>query len=700
MESLLFFKSYQSGTFVRPGGDRTWIHPSGRMSAIIDGVTGCRDAHTAAERCLNFLKDMDENLLSTLPLQEILEKMHSDLLGVDSGLMCVAALIRYENDLVNVAWVGNPRLYSVNEETIESLLGPPQIQPLKVLGMPEGFCIEQQEIQMDSRSTYILCSDGLDHEKLIISIDQIKDARNDAEWLYLGENVSREEDWAFLIFPVERSISYMNPEWPYNPFVGPQEEYTHEKIGLADIATELFKQPDFAGFKIVGNITITRANSTRRPDGVLVCPYGVVLLELKDHNTNLELYAGKYSPMQVDMKNNKFRPEPNPIGKMTDMLPSFGNYKLTDHPMEPLKTELRKIGAIVFTNPRVNVTCISGTGLKSSLPHKAGDVLVVTTKQLPATLRNFTQKLMNNKGPFLDNDTINSICSNLVIQFEHTADTTYSILELGKFVIDSQPILDESTPYYKVFHGRFKDRDKRVIVKQFTLNSMGRDTADQEIERLGREAYALNNLLVRTRGVQHCHGSIKGTDSLYIILEDVDGPKLSEWLDSNPGRTERIHLLNSLALILEELANENIVHRAFYPSNIRVKKSSADPILTNFELCQLADIATLPMLGRRLLDSKFIAAETNTAGATITPASDVYSFAKIACYVLSQDRSLPFSTYMEQADFVRKKGAWENLSNSLGLPLEAVQQLKCMLSNSIEKRPVGKDLVDIVRGWQ
>jgi serine/threonine-protein kinase len=523
-------------------------------------------------------------------------------------------------------------------------------------------------------------------------------ARTDAGWLQVGEDCARESDWAFLVFPVERSLSYLNPEWPYHPFVGPQEEYSHEKHGLAEIAEALFSEPDFLGFRIVGGVTITRPNSTRRPDGVLVSPFGVVLLELKDHNTSVTLHCGKKSSLQVDTGGGNFRVERNPVEKVAEMMPAFGTYQLTPSPLAPLKTQLAKIGAVIFTNPRVRVTCVGAAGAAAGMPYRAGDVLVVSPTQLGPALRAFAEGAMEKKGPFLDRETIDAICANLVVQAEKNAPSAASQIEVGAFLVDAHPVPEESTPYFQLHRGRFRNRDRRVLVKRFPLTTMGKGTAREEIERLGREAHVLS-LLNRVPGVQQCHHSEQGEECLWVVLEDVEGATLSQWLAGSPDRSGRLSLLRDLAVTLEELAGQNIVHRAVNPSNVLVQQRGGAPLLTNFELCRLEDVATLPMAGRRLLDAKFIPEEVNTPGGAVTPAADVYGFGKLACYVLSPDRSLPFGTPMEQANFARQKGAWEKLAAALALPPEGAGQLKRMLSPHPDKRPVGAELVEIVGGW-
>ena len=228
---------------------------------------------------------------------------------------------------------------------------------------------------------------------------------------------------------------------------------------------------------------------------------------------------------------------------------------------------------------------------------------------------------------------------------------------------------------------------------------MAKGNEEEERKRLERELSALQDLR-HVDGLQNYIDKFYEESYFYVILEDIGGITLVDWLQTKPERIQKIAVLKKLSQILLELHRENIIHRAITPQNIIIKEAGAKgeilPYLTNFELCHLEYLPTIAPENRRSIDIKFQAREVNAPGDIVTTSADVYSFGKIVCYILSEDNSIPFDSYIDLNKFLKKKNAWPDYIKKMGLDESRLDNIKRMLSMDPAERPVGEELVDLV----
>ena len=496
-----------------------------------------------------------------------------------------------------------------------------------------------------------------------------------------------------VVFPIEQSFDFVDSRWPYNPFVGPQEDRDHEKRGLARIAAALFAEDDFAGFRIVGGSRFTRANSSRLLDGLLVSPWGVVGLELKDQNGKVVLPLGGQRQTMKVYDENGYREDANPVAKVSEALRSFSEFNLGCD----LEREHRKTGAVVFTHPDIEVVCLGPDGGELIPPLKSGEVIVATPTSLAGELRRYVRSfsVKKCKAP-ISASQIETICRTLVEVAPPARVEIGSSRILGRFQIPDKPDPDESTSYYQVFEGKFQQRDKKVWVKKFDRVHLARGQQSQVEESRLREVEALQVLPAGCAQKYYAH--FLEPDGLYVVLEHVDGPRLDQWLAGEPSRRQRLEMLRQIAGILVLLAEEQIVHRGLTPHCVRIRESDNTPVLVNFELCQMDVVATLPLSGRRLLDIQYVAKEVNVPGTKIDCAADVYSFGKMVCLTLSGE--LPFPTFVDQSMAVKKRGFWERIGRNCGLTARQGLELASMMSPSPDRRPAAQEVLSMLEGWQ
>ena len=611
------------------------------------------------------------------------------------GHQAVIGLAHVSGDTVTCSWIGNPRMFSfLPDGTCVSRIEPIESQPVAVLGQPNTLNPCQISFELEDEEVVVLTTDGINQDVLQLKAKDVLRARTYREWHELGEICRADADWCFVVFPIEQRFSFARSDWPYNPFVEPQEDYEHEKRGLANIASELFRHREFDGFQIVGGITFPNANATRRLDGVLVSPLGIVLLELKDHVGDIRLPLSNRQPMQVS-KDGEYRKESNPVYKVIEVMPTFERFNLG----ADIDLPLRKIGAVVFTHPLAVVNCLLSEGTVQALPVKSGDIFIVTPKQLAGQLKSFVRKIKgkHNRRPL--EGKIERIVSALLAP----SATALPEMSAGRVLtngyrISEQALEIESTGYYQIYRGQNPANELSVWIKEYKLSQVSRGDKSAEADRIGREAWALEKLNVAdVSGIQKSLGSFQEGDSLFVVLNEAPALRLDNWLASQPDRQERLSVLSRLAELLGEIAAQNIVHRAVSPTNVRIN-SRSQPVLINFELCRMETLQTLPMTGRQQLHLEYVARETNIPGTRITPAADIYSLGKLIILVLSGE--LPFSTYHDQPLRERTPGFWQGIAQKCGLPEHTANDLASMLVVNPARRPSASQVAEVLKSWK
>lgn len=675
----------------------TWIHSSGNIAAIVRDLG--KRPQEAIDKCVEFLNKQDTFLPTSDYLASILNQLHNVLQEFGESETEVT-LIYYQPDQLHCAWVGYPRLITIDDfrkgyqTTDFAFLQKGEIK----LGMKGTINPRKKTIPIRLQNVHML-STSLRGDKLKDKTLELElcEAKTNIEWQRIGEKAAyNPSEWAFLVFPVEGQFSYANPSWPYNPFIGPQENLEHEKRGLAAIADALFMDPDFRDFKIIGQLRYsTDYNDSRFLDGMLVCPYGVVLLELKDlwNNITISLTTPQQGLQWETLYGTKAAY--NPIHKLMEIHRQFAqDFNLGVQ----VPTILRKIGAVIFTNPKANATCINPDGTASAIPLRHNEILVVTPQNLALTLKEYVQS----KGVTyrITSSEIQTICTRLEkFQIQQKKQAIPQQL-IGSYLIDLKSDTTLSTDYYQVFHGTIKNRPHRIIAKRYPISPITRGKPVQEIERIGREFMALQDLsLAGVNNVQKCLEKIEIEDSVYIILSEVEGFKLSEWLKKNPSREKRLILLNKLAQTLQAISKTGIVHRSLSPSTIQVLEvdDKPEPYLVHFELCRLEYLATLPEKGRGLFDPNYQPREVQTPGDQVTSKSDIYSLGKITCFVLSG--KLPFYEYKEHERISKQPGFWDNIGKQCGLTPDGGELLQRMMSFSPNNRPSPEEVVKLLASW-
>ncbi|MDF0534932.1 protein kinase [Shewanella sp. A32] len=669
-------------------GDFTWIHQSGRQAVLIDMVSA-GEVRAGLEAIKLWLVEQQSTEVFTVTA--LLAALHTILLEHRAQAAC-AVLTALPHHQYECYSVGNLRFYRVDEQ-VRPINGQSfEVQPSQVLGQVQFPSAQYQRFDATEKGLFLVTSDGLNDSRL-------QQAQLSAEKLKAGNLYQaflpavQEQDWSILMFPMSTTQTFVDSHWPYNPFVGPQEEREHERRALGELATALFAVPQFNGFRIVACPPLLTANRSRLFDGLLVYPFGVMPLELKDHHGHITLNIDSRNGMQVnnDLGCTSFA---NPVHKLREGLRPFADHSL----LKPLDPMLKNAAAVVFTSANAEVECIYNGG-SFALPFtQAGEVMVASTATFTAMLLKHCKARFGKK---LTARLIEADINRLVAQFSEPTSATPvdEYIWIDDYQCGTQPLPAESTDYYQVYPG--KDYDTPIWVKAFKFDHLSSVHRQSEMQMIGREARILNRL-GKTTGVQYCYGKHATDDKLYIFLEAAPQQNLTAWLQSNPTREARLNLLLSVCRILAEIQQIQgpaVIHRAINPNNIRVKADNS-PLLINFELCQFESVATLPITARRTFEQKYQAPEVNQPGQTLTFAADIYSVGLLACLLLAD--VLPFN---ESAKELLAKGRrqqfWGQLCVSLGIEANAnnVEFWQRILHITPEYRPTITQTIEAVKTW-
>ncbi|TPE47181.1 hypothetical protein FJM67_14910 [Maribrevibacterium harenarium] len=422
-------------------GDVVWIHSSGRQALIADIVSGCEVDKgvdlLGSWLCLNEAEDIFSATWLTEQLHLLLQR---------SGVQATIGIItKHANEFV-LNLVGNIRLYRVESAVTKVAEAGFEIQPTSVIGSEYTPIVKTVTVKTSPHVKYILASDGLDSESMC-GLALNADALNSGAMRSKLLPAACDGDWSALIFPMAQSHTFVDEDWPYNPFVGHQEDRIHERRGLSELATALFSDPLFEGFRIVSCPPILGPSSSRLFDGLLVYPFGVIPLELKDHHGEITVEIGTNRRNSLRVKNergeNYFT---SPVVKLRESLRRFGDLPQ----LRGLQTECKNAGLVIFTANHVSVNCgLDGDFIPA--PFKgAGEIMVAKTKQVPDLLKDFVRSRFGKKlVPKLSDSDINRLVNAITAVSDEPEQYHQPMLQIGDYCVDIVPINDESSDYYR-----------------------------------------------------------------------------------------------------------------------------------------------------------------------------------------------------------------------------------------------------------
>ncbi|MEZ9605097.1 protein kinase family protein [Vibrio sp. 10N.261.55.A10] len=668
-------------------GDFTWIHQSGRQALIADLVSGC-DVARGIDLLSSWLTVNQTNELFVA--EQVIEDLHQ--LFFNNGVQSTFGIITQKAEEFELSWVGNIRLYRVEKGVKRAESRGFESQPISVVGSEVTPIVHHMNLDNDGISKFILTSDGLSSQ-MMCELNLTSDTLTSGQLQKKLLPAVVDQDWSALIFPMSNSHSFVENDWPYNPFVGAQEERLHERRGLAELATQLFTQPLFEGFRIVSCPPILSENSSRLFDGLLIYPFGVIPLELKDHHGSIavDMCTNKRNSLLVDNDMGRTYLS-NPVTKLREALRRFGDLP----ELKALLPELKNTGLVLFTNRNANVECIYDGQTVSAPFMEMGEVIVAQTEQVSSLLVKFCRSRFGKKPKRrLFESEINQLVQELTAS---PVEQYQGAITVGDYEVELEAVESESTDYFTVYNAVLFN--EQVWAKCFNLDHLSAVHRQTELKSLGREALVLKRLS-RVDGVQRYQDKELLEDKFYVFVEKAPAVTLEQWLSANPTREEKLNLLIELAETIQQIqsvGDPEIIHRAINLSNIRVTERS-EPMLINFELCQQEMVATLPLNARRTFEQKYQAPEVNEPGQSLTFSSDIFSLGLVVFYSLSGE--LPFEqSTKELVSKGRRPAYWKQLCQKLELSGQYAEFWQRILHVTPKYRPTIEQVIEVLKTWK
>ena len=177
-----------------------------------------------------------------------------------------------------------------------------------------------------------------------------------------------------------------------------------------------------------------------------------------------------------------------------------------------------------------------------------------------------------------------------------------------------------------------------VAIKVFRADVAFHDRARMEAE--GRTLAALNHPgLVAVYDAGTARTSV-GDEARYLVMELIDGPSLAVAAhDGSLAPTDITRLGADLGDALAHVHGQGIVHRDIKPANVLIDRTGRAKI-TDFGIARLIDSARATATGLTIGTAAYLSPEQLT-GASVGPASDVYSLGLVLLECLTGRREYP-----------------------------------------------------------
>ncbi|MHB8877046.1 MAG: serine/threonine-protein kinase [Myxococcaceae bacterium] len=187
----------------------------------------------------------------------------------------------------------------------------------------------------------------------------------------------------------------------------------------------------------------------------------------------------------------------------------------------------------------------------------------------------------------------------------------------------------------QILRGEHELLGRQVAIKEL-LPSSAKDK--EALERFKREALALAGF--RHQNIVTLYDLVEKNDSLFMVMELVDGPTLAELLRAGPLPADVSAVIAlKLAGALEHAHFSRIVHRDLKPSNVMLSKAG-EVKLMDFGIARDEGQDALTRQGVAIGTPFYMSPEQVTGG-EVGPRSDLYSLGVVLYECLTGDR--PFN---------------------------------------------------------
>ena len=197
----------------------------------------------------------------------------------------------------------------------------------------------------------------------------------------------------------------------------------------------------------------------------------------------------------------------------------------------------------------------------------------------------------------------------------------------------------------QILKGEHELLGRQVAIKEL-LPSSAKDK--EALERFKREAMALSGF--RHQNIVTLYDLVEKNDSLFMVMELVDGPTLAELLRDGPLPPDVAAVVAlKIASALEHAHFARIVHRDIKPSNVMLTRSG-EVKLMDFGIARDEGLDALTRQGVAIGTPYYMSPEQVTGG-EVDSRTDLYSLGVVLYECLTGDR--PFTGASAADVFVR-----------------------------------------------
>jgi len=184
-----------------------------------------------------------------------------------------------------------------------------------------------------------------------------------------------------------------------------------------------------------------------------------------------------------------------------------------------------------------------------------------------------------------------------------------------------------------VYKGVHEGLQREVAIKELPAD-LGKNK--ESLSRFRREAMALAHF--RHQNIVTLYDLIEKNDALYMIMELVDGPTLTDLIKEGPLPPEIVAVIGvQLAAALEHAHFARIIHRDLKPSNVMLSKLG-EVKLMDFGIAKDQELDALTKTGMAVGTPAYMSPEQITGG-EVDPRTDLYSLGLLMYEALSGQRA-------------------------------------------------------------
>lgn len=184
----------------------------------------------------------------------------------------------------------------------------------------------------------------------------------------------------------------------------------------------------------------------------------------------------------------------------------------------------------------------------------------------------------------------------------------------------------------QVYRGVHELLQREVAIKELLPGT----TADKEsVSRFRREALALANF--RHQNIVTLYDLVEKNDSLFMVMEYVDGPTLASVLKDGPLPPEVAAIVAArIASALDHAHFARIIHRDIKPANVMLTKTG-EVKLMDFGIAKDEGLEALTKEGIAVGTPSYMSPE-QVSGTELGPGTDIFSLGVVLYECLTGDR--------------------------------------------------------------